>query len=108
MSLHNPPHPGGVIRRQCLEPTGLTITRAAQKLGIPRQALSALLNERKGLSSEMARRLTEVFGSTAETWLGMQTAYDQWQAHGVSSHATRNPGVSGQAPAKPVKHLALR
>ena len=79
MSLHNPPHPGGVIRRQCLEPMGLTIPRAAQKLGITRQALSEVLNERKGLSPEMASRRAEVFGSTAETWLGMQMAYDQWQ-----------------------------
>jgi len=87
---------------------GLTITRAAQKLGVTQQALSEVLNERKGLSPELARRLAEVFGSTAETWLGMQMAYDQWQAHGVSSHATRNPGAPGQAPAKPVKHLSLR
>ncbi|MXW39765.1 MAG: HigA family addiction module antidote protein [Synechococcus sp. SB0668_bin_15] len=97
MSLHNPPHPGGVIRRQCLEPTGLTITRAAQKLGIPWQALSALLNERKGLSPEMASRLAEVFGFTAETWLGMQAAYDQWQAHSASSHETRNSSACDQA-----------
>ncbi|MCY4172958.1 MAG: HigA family addiction module antitoxin [Cyanobacteria bacterium MAG CAR3_bin_5] len=97
MSLHNPPHPGGVIRRQCLEPTGLTIPQAAQNLGITRQSLTELLNERKGLSPEMASRLAEVFGSTAETWLGMQMAYDQWQAHGVSSHETRNSSACDQA-----------
>ena len=57
-------------------PMGLTITR---------QALSELLNGRKGLSPEMASRIAEVFGSTAETWLGMQMAYDQWQAHGAGS-----------------------
>ena len=93
MSLHNPPHPGGVVRRQCLEPMGLTVTRAAQKLGITQQTLSEVLNERKGLSLELASRLAEVFGSTAETWLGMQMAYDQWQAHGASSHETRNPSA---------------
>ena len=97
MSLHNPPHPGGVIRRQCLEPMGLTTTQAAQDLGITRQALSELLNGRKGLSPEMASRLAEVFGSTAETWLGMQMAYDQWQAHGASSHETRNSVACDQA-----------
>ena len=97
MSLHNPPHPGGVIRRQCLEPMGLTIPQAAQDLGITRQALSEVLNERKGLSPELASRLAEVFGSTAETWLGMQMAYDQWQAHGTNTHETRNSSVGDQA-----------
>lgn len=78
MAMHNPPHPGGIVRRQCLEPLGLTVTRAAEGLGVTRQALSDLVNERAGISVEMAIRLSKAFGSTPETWLGMQTAYDLW------------------------------
>ena len=78
--MHNPPHPGGIVRRQCLEPLGLTVTRAAQGLGVTRQALSELVNERTGVSVEMAIRLSKAFGSTPETWLGMQMACDLWRA----------------------------
>ena len=102
MSLHNPPHPGGIIRDQCLAPLGLTITRAAQELGITRQSLSALLNERKGISPEMAGRLAQSFGSTPETWLGVQEAHDQWQTSGSGHHksgAPRKPGVHLERPA---------
>ena len=56
------------------------MTRAAQGLGVTRQALSELINERTGVSVEMAIRLSKAFGSTPETWLGMQMAYDLWQA----------------------------
>ena len=80
MAMANPPHPGGIVKRQCLEPLGLTVTRAAKGLGVTRQALSELVNERTGVSVEMAIRLSKAFGSTPETWLGMQTAYDLWQA----------------------------
>lgn len=80
MAMHNPPHPGGLIRRQCLEPLGLSVTRAAAGLGVTRGALSELVNERASVSVEMAIRLSKGFGSTAETWLGMQMAYDLWQA----------------------------
>lgn len=80
MSMNNPPHPGGIVKRQCLQPLELTVTRAAQGLGVTRQALSELINERTGISVEMAIRLSKAFGSTPETWLGMQTAYDLWQA----------------------------
>ena len=79
MAMQNPPHPGGVVRRQCLEPLGLTVTRAAAGLGVTRQALSEVVNERSGISVEMAIRLSKAFGSTPETWLGMQTAYDLWK-----------------------------
>ena len=79
MSLHNPPHPGEIVRYECLEPLGLTVTRAAQGLGVTRQALSDLVNEKAGVSVEMSIRLSQAFGSTPETWLGMQTAYDLWQ-----------------------------
>ena len=80
MTMHAPPHPGRIVKRQCLEPLGLSVTRAAQGLGVTRQALSELVNERAGVSVEMAVRLSKAFGSTPETWLGMQTAYDLWQA----------------------------
>jgi addiction module HigA family antidote len=80
MGLHNPPHPGGIVRRQCLEPLGLSVTAGAKALGVTRQALSELVNERAGVSIEMAIRLSKAFGSNPETWLGMQVAYDLWQA----------------------------
>ena len=80
MGIHNPPHPGEIVRYECLEPLGLTVTRAAQGLGVTRQALSDLVNGKAGVSVEMSIRLSQAFGPTPETWLGMQTAYDLWQA----------------------------
>jgi addiction module HigA family antidote len=80
MAMHDPPHPGGILRRQCLEPLGLSVTRAAEGLGVTRQALSDLVNGKAGVSMEMAIRLSKAFGSTPETWLGIQMAYDLWQA----------------------------
>ncbi len=80
MPMRNPPHPGEIVKWECLEPLGLTVTRAAEGLGVTRQALSELVNERAGVSVEMSIRLSKAFGSTPETWLGMQTAYDLWQA----------------------------
>ena len=77
--MQNPPHPGGIVRRQCLYPLGLSVTEAAAGLGVTRQALSELVNERAGISVEMAIRLSKAFGSSPETWLGMQMAYDLWQ-----------------------------
>ena len=68
------------MKWECLEPLGLTVTRAAQGLGVTRQALSDLVNEKAGVSVEMSFRLSQAFGSTPETWLGMQTAYDLWRA----------------------------
>ena len=80
MAMQNPPHPGGIVKRQCLDPLGLTVTRAAAGLGITRQALSELVNGRTGVSVEMSIRLSKAFGSTPETWLKIQMAYDLWQA----------------------------
>ena len=80
MAMRNPPHPGGIIRRQCLEPLGLSVTAAAKGLAVTRQALSDLVNERAGVSVDMAIRLAKAFGSSPETWLGLQMAYDLWQA----------------------------
>jgi addiction module HigA family antidote len=85
MSLNNPPHPGGIVRRQCLEPLGFSVTKAAQALGVARQTLSQLVNGKAGISTDMSIRLSKAFGSTPETWLGMQMAYDLWQARGRAS-----------------------
>lgn len=80
MPMQNPPHPGGVVKRQCLVPLGLSVSRASEGLGVTERELSDLVNERTGISVEMAVRLSKAFGSSPETWLGMQMAYDLWHA----------------------------
>ena len=80
MPMSNPPHPGGIVRRQCLEPLGLSVGEAATGLGVSQRLLSDLVNEDIPVSVDMAIRLSKSFGSSPETWLGMQTAYDLWQA----------------------------
>ena len=80
MPMANPCHPGEIVKYECLEPLGLTVTKAAKGLGVTRQALSDVINGRAGVSVDMAIRLTKAFGSTPETWLGMQMAYDLWHA----------------------------
>ena len=76
MPMKNPAHPGRVVRSACLEPLGLSVTEAAKALGVTRQALNNVVNGKAGISPEMAIRLSKAFGSTAETWLQMQVAYD--------------------------------
>jgi len=71
---------GEVLRGLCLEPLGLTVTAAADALGISRKTLSAILNGRAGISPEMAVRLSIAFGASAESRLNQQTQYDLWQA----------------------------
>jgi antitoxin HigA-1 len=80
MPMKNPPHPGRSIRSACLEPLGLSVTEGAKVLGVTRQTLNNVINGKSGISPEMAIRLTKAFGSTAETWLRMQVAYDLAQA----------------------------
>jgi addiction module HigA family antidote len=80
MPMKNPPHPGRSIRNACLEPLGLSITAGAEVLGVTRQTLNNVVNGKSGISPEMAIRLSKAFGSTAETWLRMQLAYDLAQA----------------------------
>jgi len=80
MLMHNPPHPGEVIREFCLEPLNLSVTEAAKALGVSRKTLSAILNGRSGISPEMAIRLSIAFDTTAENWLNQQTQYDLWNA----------------------------
>ena len=76
MPMKSPPHPGRTILFDCLDPLGLSVTAGAKVLGVSRQALSNVINGKSGISAEMAIRLAKAFGSTAETWLRMQLAYD--------------------------------
>lgn len=80
MLMHNPPHPGEVIRELCLEPLGLSVTAAAEALGVSRKTLSAILNGHAGISPEMAIRLSIAFDTSAESWLNQQSQYDLWHA----------------------------
>ena len=86
MTMHNPPHPGEVIRELCLEPLGISVTVAARGLGVTRKALSELLNGKSGVSPSMALRLAIAFDSTAESWLNRQQQYDLY-------HARKNPAL---------------
>jgi len=78
--MHNPPHPGEIIRELCLEPLGLSVTDAAKALGVSRKTLSAVLNGRAGISPEMAVRLSIAFDTSSESWLNQQVQYDLWRA----------------------------
>ncbi len=80
MRMHNPPHPGEIIRELCVEPLGVTVTEAAKALKVTRKTLSTLLNGRAGISPEMALRLYRVFGRTPEGWLRLQSQFDLWKA----------------------------
>ena len=76
MAMKDPTHPGAIVREDCLKPLGLSVTEGAKRLGVGRQTLSNLVNEKASVSIEMAYRLSKAFGSTPETWLGMQLALD--------------------------------
>ncbi len=91
MLMHNPPHPGAVIKELCLEPLGISVTAAAEGLGVSRKTLSAILNGRAGISPEMAVRLSIAFDTSSESWLNQQTQYDLWKAeqHRDSLHVNR-------------------
>ena len=80
MRMHNPPHPGEILKSLCLEPLGLSVTDTAEALGVSRKTLSAILNGRAGISPEMAVRLSIAFDTTAESWLNQQTQFDLWHA----------------------------
>jgi addiction module HigA family antidote len=85
MPMKNPPHPGLSVRINCLEPLGLSIAEAAKALGVTRQALNNLVSGKSGISAEMAVRLSKAFGSSPETWLGMQIDYDLAQVRARAS-----------------------
>ena len=80
MLMHNPPHPGEIIRELCLDPLGISVTEAAESLGVSRKTLSSILNGRAGISPEMAIRLSIAFDTSPESWLNQQSQYDLWQA----------------------------
>ena len=79
MRMDDPPHPGEIIKEFCIEPLNLTVTEAAEALGVTRKTFSTLLNGRSGISPEMALRLSKVFGRTPEGWLKLQVQYDLWK-----------------------------
>jgi addiction module HigA family antidote len=78
--MRNPPHPGEVIKELCLDPLGLTVTAAAEGLGVSRRTVSMLINGRAGISPDMAIRLSKAFGRSPESWLQLQLQYDLSQA----------------------------
>ena len=80
MNMHNPPHPGQVLKELCLKPLNVTVTEAARALGVSRKTLSRILNGRAGVSPEMAIRLSIAFHTSAESWLNQQLQYDLWHA----------------------------
>ena len=78
--MKKPPHPGRIIRQECIEASGMTVTDAAARLGVTRQTLNNIVNEKAGISALMAYRLAKMFGSTPEVWLGLQNDYDLAEA----------------------------
>lgn len=78
--MHNPPHPGEMLKDTVLDAGGLTVTEFAERLGVSRVALSRVLNGRAAVSAELAIRLAQALGGSAESWLAMQAAYDLWRA----------------------------
>jgi antitoxin HigA-1 len=99
MGMHSPPHPGRIVRQECIEPLGLSITQAAKALGVTRQTVDRLVNERCGISPEMALRLETAFGGDAATWLEMQSGYDLAQARRHAAEITA--GLQRLQPAAP-------
>ena len=100
MKMHNPPHPGEVLKDLCLKPKGLSVTEVARALGVSRKTLSAILNGRAGISPEMAVRLSIAFDTTAESWLNQQVQYDLSQAaeaEEAASEIARGVGASEAA-----------
>jgi len=93
--MHNPPHPGEIIRELCLVPLGLSVSEAAKALRVSRKTLSEILNGRAGISPEMAIRLAIAFDTTAESWMNQQTQYDLWKV-----------GRKRRALEKKIRHLA--
>ena len=100
MKMKNPPHPGRLVKHECLEPLNLSITKAADILGVTRLTLSNLVNCKNGVSPEMAIRLSKVFGSSPEVWLGLQMSYDLAQAEKKAATAKKKPVAKKKITAK--------
>lgn len=98
MRMHNPPHPGEVLRDGVFTDTGITVTAFAKRLGVTRVALSRVLNGKAGISADMAVRLAAALGGSAESWLHMQANYDLWLAERSLKRAV--------AKIEPLKHAA--
>jgi addiction module HigA family antidote len=94
MLMHNPLHPGLVIKELCLEPLGVSITEAAKALGVSRGALSNLIHGKTGITPEMAVRLSIAFNTSSESWLKQQLQYDLWQAEQHRSEFQVRPLVA--------------
>ena len=80
MKMHNPPHPGEVLKELCIEPLNLTVDETAEALGVSSKTLSEILNGKASISPEMAIRLAKAFDTSPESWLNQQMQYDLWQA----------------------------
>lgn len=87
--MHNPPHPGDILRSDYIQPLGLSVTDAAKALGVTRKTLSAVLNERAGISPAMAHRLAKALDTTPEFWVNLQIQYDLWQARNTDLRGVR-------------------
>lgn len=96
MTMKNPPHPGLSVRYDCLEPLGLSVTKGAEVLGVTRQALNNLMNGKARISPEMAIRLDKAFGSVAEGWFALQTAFDLAQVRKKEGSINVKPYKGGR------------
>ena len=94
MLMHNPPHPGEVIKELCLGPLELSVTAAAEALGVSRKTLSSIINGKAGISPEMAVRLSIAFNTSSESWINQQAQYDLWQAEVRRSELNVKPLVA--------------
>lgn len=107
MPMKSPPHPGRIVREDCLPELNLTVGKAAEALGVSRQTLDKIINERGGITPEMAIRFEKVFGSSADTWLRMQLAYDLAQARDREADIVASVRVPGRRVATRPKQATL-
>jgi antitoxin HigA-1 len=98
MEMFDPAHPGEIIQKDCLNPLGLTVTAAADALGVTRKALSDLLNGHSGVSPDMAIQLEKVGWSTADHWLRMRLQRDLWEARRRADRIVARRRFTGAEP----------
>ena len=94
--MHNPSHPGEILKELYLEPLGLSITAAAKGLGITRKSLSEVINGHYRVSVEMSMRLSKAFNTSPESWLNMQQQYDLWKNREFSNNITIKSFISDE------------